>query len=358
MHDPEVSDRLTRAIQSGRLLAACDEIEESVADELSTEAAGLLSAARKTCSQITAETIAVQKRLLSRFAALGIDAAPPFPLKEDAGLQYHMLSLEVDGSKLGEILEVLDDEGFAIDDVLKRKWRALRACASGVHLMAWDEASTRLNLNWRPGRSGLLGKLQPAPADLAFLPVPQALWPLYYLSKPLRKLVETLSGQRVADRLGLKSGSFSLGTPHVLLDALFDEIGVTADDTVLDLGCGDGRILIAAAKRFGCKAVGVERNAKLVAEARAAAVEHGVGELVTIIEGSALEHPLGQANVVFLFLPVGLLSKMLSNIRSTAKPDTRIIAHEQHRLRVDWQPDRQVPIMTGNAITVAHVWTC
>ncbi len=190
-------------------------------------------------------------------------------------------------------------------------------------------------LRWKPAKRGIAQKLEPVAADYALAPIPQTLWPAYYLVKPVRLLIEKLSGRRTADRLGLKSGSFNLGTPHVLLEPLFDHVGLSTDDTIVDLGCGDGRILISAAKHTGCKAKGVEQNAALVDEARHAADAAGVGYLVEVSQGSALNYPLDDASVVFMFLPKALLPVILATAQESAQPGTRMLAHEQHQLDID-----------------------
>ena len=134
----------------------------------------------------------------------------------------------------------------------------------GLYLMAWDEYSTRLRLSWAEHSRRLFEKLRPTPSDFAFAPIPHPVWPLYFGVKPVRVGIEKLTGIRTADRLGLKSGSFSLGTPPALLPGLFEFANVGPEDTFVDLGCGDGRVVIEAAKQFGCRAIGVERNTALI----------------------------------------------------------------------------------------------
>jgi SAM-dependent methyltransferase len=93
-------------------------------------------------------------------------------------------------------------------------------------------------------------------------------------------------------------------TPRYVIDAALELAGVTRDDVVLDLGCGDGRVLIAAAKKCGARAVGYEINAARAAEAVAAADAAGVAHLVDIRVGNALNADLDEIRptVAILFL--------------------------------------------------------
>lgn len=88
---------------------------------------------------------------------------------------------------------------------------------------------------------------------------------------------------------------------RVFTDALA-LVAVTSDDVLYDVGCGDGRLLIEAATRFGVRAVGIEIDAERVRMAREAAEAAQVAHLVTIHYGNALEFDLADATVIFLFL--------------------------------------------------------
>ncbi len=317
----------------------------------------LLKHAVRTCETISAETADFQVKLISQLEDAGIISAPGRVLSPNSGLQYHEMALTISPSDLEATLNILKANGFAVDDILLKMTNALSAYSSSVYLMAWDGVSTRLHLRWGKQTSALRRKLQPGPSDFAFVQLPRALWPLYAGIKPLRILTEKITGQRTADRLGLRSGSFSLGTPHGLLEALLAQMDLSQSDTLMDLGCGDGRILIAAAKTFGCKAIGYERNQVLADTARKAAIDAGVDDLVTIKAGDAMSAPLDQATMLFLFLPEALLSRLMHRVRSQVKAGTRVVAHEQHELHVQWRPNRRLPIFAQNAITVAHIWS-
>ncbi|ETK78573.1 hypothetical protein F441_15713 [Phytophthora nicotianae CJ01A1] len=101
-------------------------------------------------------------------------------------------------------------------------------------------------------------------------------------------------------------------TPLSAFRRALELVHVDASDVVYDLGCGDGRLLIDAARSFGVRAVGVEINPKRAQQARDAAEANGVGHLVTVHQANALEFDIpADATVVFLFL----ISRGLSLMR-------------------------------------------
>src|SRR5262245_28998402 len=91
-------------------------------------------------------------------------------------------------------------------------------------------------------------------------------------------------------------------TPDAVVDAMLGLAHVTADDVVYDLGSGDGRIPIAAARRFGARAVGVEIDADLIRLAQANLDKAGLNQLVTFRHEDLFETPIYDATVVTLFL--------------------------------------------------------
>src|SRR5678816_907946 len=90
-------------------------------------------------------------------------------------------------------------------------------------------------------------------------------------------------------------------TPHVLVEKMLDMARVTPQDFVMDLGSGDGRNVIAAAKR-GARAVGVEFNPKMVELSKRSATAAGVGDKATFVEGDMYQADISKASVMALFL--------------------------------------------------------
>jgi SAM-dependent methyltransferase len=115
-------------------------------------------------------------------------------------------------------------------------------------------------------------------------------------------------------------------TPEDVVDRMLDLAGVKKTDVVYDLGSGDGRVLIAAARRFGCRAVGVELDADLVAASRAAAKKAGVGELVRVEHGDLFEADFSGATVVALYILPGMSRKLVPEL-DELKPGSRAVIH-------------------------------
>lgn len=117
--------------------------------------------------------------------------------------------------------------------------------------------------------------------------------------------------------------------------------GTGPQDTVYDLGSGDGRVVIAAAKEFGARAVGVERDARLLEHSRAAAARAGVGDRVRFVQQDLLVTDLSPASVITLYLGPTLNLKLRPALLRL-KPGTRIVTHGADL--GDWRPDRRTSI--------------
>lgn len=118
-----------------------------------------------------------------------------------------------------------------------------------------------------------------------------------------------------------------VGTPHDVVDKMLRMAKITKDDVVYDPGCGDGRILVAAAKRYGCRGVGYEIDPKLAAEARRLAKKRKVDHLVTIKEEDIFTVDYSEATVVEMYLLPGMIVKLLPRLEKL-EPGSRIVAHD------------------------------
>jgi SAM-dependent methyltransferase len=128
-------------------------------------------------------------------------------------------------------------------------------------------------------------------------------------------------------------------TEDSMLGRMLEMAGLTAADKLYDLGSGDGKIPIAAAKRFGATAVGIEYDAALVEHARCLAAAEGVADRVTFIQGDIFESDFSDATVVALYLTPQLNLRLQPTLLAL-KPGTRIVAYSFGI--GDWQPDRQI----------------
>jgi len=129
-------------------------------------------------------------------------------------------------------------------------------------------------------------------------------------------------------------------TPQALVDKMLDMAKLTADDVHYDLGSGDGRTVITAAKR-GATAVGVEFNPKMVELSRANAAKEGVGDKATFIQGDIFQTDFSKATVLTLFL----LPELNERLRPTIlrmKPGTRVVSNSFSM--GDWKPDEEATV--------------
>jgi SAM-dependent methyltransferase len=125
-------------------------------------------------------------------------------------------------------------------------------------------------------------------------------------------------------------------TPSDVVDRMLVLAGVTAKDVVYDLGCGDGRIVIAAAQRYGARGVGVDIDPERVAESQANARKAGVEKLVTFRQQDALTVDVSPATVVTLYLLSASNLKLRPLLTRQLKPGARIVSHSF--AMGDWEP--------------------
>jgi SAM-dependent methyltransferase len=128
-------------------------------------------------------------------------------------------------------------------------------------------------------------------------------------------------------------------TPESLVKAMLTTAGVTSRDFVVDLGCGDGRIPIAAARDFGARAHGIDYNADMVALARRNAEREGVRTKVTFQRADIFESDFSSATVVTLYLLPSLNLKLKPTLLAM-KPGTRIVSHAFDM--GDWEADETI----------------
>ncbi|MFL5303014.1 MAG: methyltransferase domain-containing protein [Anaeromyxobacteraceae bacterium] len=140
-------------------------------------------------------------------------------------------------------------------------------------------------------------------------------------------------------------------TPEPVVSAMLDVAKVGKGDVVYDLGCGDGRIAIQAAKRGAKKSVCVDIDPQRIREARENARAAGVADKVTIIEGDLFEQDFSDATVVSLYLLPELNLRLRPKILAL-KPGTRVVSHDFDM--GDWKPER-TEVVEGKTIYAWHV---
>jgi SAM-dependent methyltransferase len=129
-----------------------------------------------------------------------------------------------------------------------------------------------------------------------------------------------------------------LPTPQEVVDRMLQMAEVTKADVVYDLGSGDGRLVITAAKRYGARGVGIDIDPALIAQSRANARQEGVERLVEFRQQDALTVDLSPASVVTLYLLSGANLKLRPTLQKQLKPGSRIVSHQFGM--GDWVPTR------------------
>jgi precorrin-6B methylase 2 len=127
-------------------------------------------------------------------------------------------------------------------------------------------------------------------------------------------------------------------TPPEVVERMLQVAQTRADDLVIDLGSGDGRIVIAAAQTYGARAVGIELDGALVQKSRAAARAAQVDDKVSFIEGDVLAADISKASVITVYLLPDLMRKLQSRFIQELAPGTRIVSHAF--TMAGWAPDR------------------
>jgi hypothetical protein len=144
-------------------------------------------------------------------------------------------------------------------------------------------------------------------------------------------------------------------TPPETVDEMLRQARLKKGDVLFDLGSGDGRIPIAAAKRYGVRAVGIDIDQKLVAEAAEAAKREGVGDLVTFRLGDMFAADLSGATVVTLYLSDTLNVMLRPKLLRELPVGARIVSHD-FRMG-DWPPEKAVRVPWKNLYRTVYVWT-
>ncbi|MBY0226077.1 MAG: class I SAM-dependent methyltransferase [Hyphomicrobium sp.] len=140
-------------------------------------------------------------------------------------------------------------------------------------------------------------------------------------------------------------------TPQPVVDKMLDMAGVTKNDVVIDLGSGDGRIPVTAAKQYGAKAIGVDINPERIREAQQNARAAGVEDKVEFKQQDLFKTDLGEATVLTMYLLAGVNMKLRPRILTELEPGTRVVSHSFDM--GDWKPERTETV-DGRTI---HFWT-
>lgn len=264
--------------------------------------------------------------------------------------QYHQYRVAISADDPTPAVECLRDMGYWHPiPPGDPGWDAFVRDGSRMVLTRLDEDSTRLDLQWNDGRVSGAG----TPRGL-FGPRPSTGTLRLFAKAALR--VPARIRSRCAKRAPQQSLGELLGTPKSLLPPLFSFAALDRSDVLLDIGCGDGRVVVEASRQSGCRAIGVERQRQLCEFARQTAQDAGVEDRVEIIQGDAQDIFLDGVTVVFLFVPVRVLGSILPTLLEGLGHGARVVTHEQVPLDNSLRPTRSRPIISESAVTVAHRW--
>jgi ubiquinone/menaquinone biosynthesis C-methylase UbiE len=151
-----------------------------------------------------------------------------------------------------------------------------------------------------------------------------------------------------AQQSAKKFEQFELDVPYVptnqkVVEAMLELAGVNASDTVYDLGCGDGRIVVMAAQKYGARGVGVDIDPERIQDAHRTAQRAGVTGKVKFIEGDLFKADIREATVVTLYLLPDINTKLKPKLLRELKPGTRVVSHD-FDMGTDWRPEKTVRI--------------
>ena len=348
------TDPLIEGVYTHRLPDAARAVVDDV--EASDEARSRAAAALATCERIGQRVDAERDRLV---ALLRTDGREVGVEGRSGPRQDHTIRLTVpDVGAADRAAATLAADGF---DRWER-WsggaaESFRRTADQMTLGRTDDVTTVVRLRWAepPDRNRFDRVVRPTAGDWDMVGLPSWAWWGYPLVRPVRLLAER-AGLRPRHESGL--GPY-LSTPDGLIDPLLDFAGVSESDLIMDLGCGDGRLVTGAAARFGCRAVGVEQSAELVTRARDRVRVHRLTDLVRIDHADARTVEMGDVTVLLMFLPVVIAADLLTDSLRRLPAGARLVIHEQSRppAALLTAGVESTLLLGPDAVTIAHRWT-
>jgi len=220
----------------------------------------------------------------------------------------------------------------------------------------WPRAVFRIQSSdgfWQGLRKLFRLGMSPTESDRETVRLPSFLSPLYSFVRPLRLLGKY---GLVPNRRSKPDLAIYLPTPEEVVDQMLRLADISPGDVLYDLGCGDGRIVVAAAEKYGIRAVGVDINPERIAEARANARRHDVEKLAQFILGDAKQADFTEATVITIFLGVDGNLRLADRLRAHLHSGARIVSRDF--LIYGWAPERvETRIMSDGVPTSIYLWT-
>lgn len=153
----------------------------------------------------------------------------------------------------------------------------------------------------------------------------------------------------------VKDGGPYVPTPQAVVDAMLEIAKVGPGDFVVDLGSGDGRIVLTGATRRKASGMGVDIDGELVDLANTSAQRLGVADRVRFLRQDVLEADLSRATVLTLYLLPNMMERLRPKLLKELKPGARIVSHDFDL--GEWRPDRSVDVQTSEKYDISGSWT-
>ena len=147
-----------------------------------------------------------------------------------------------------------------------------------------------------------------------------------------------------------------LPTPHEVVKMMLDMAEVHRGDVVYDLGCGDGRIVIAALQAGAERGVCVDIDPVRIAEARAKAESAGLTKRIRFVEGDLFQVPIADATVVTLYLLPSVNERLKPRLLTELRPGTRVVSHD-FDMGTEWKPEREERLSLSGQEHKVFRWT-
>ena len=158
-----------------------------------------------------------------------------------------------------------------------------------------------------------------------------------------------------ADLTPMKDAGPYVPSPQSVVSDMLREAGVSDKDFLIDLGSGDGRIVLTAAKVFGARGFGVEIKEDLVKRANEAAAKEGIAERVKFIKADLFKTDISQATVITMYLLPDTVNLLKDKFLSELRPGTRIVSHDYPL--TGWIPEKYVQMDLEDKVQISGVTT-
>jgi SAM-dependent methyltransferase len=145
-----------------------------------------------------------------------------------------------------------------------------------------------------------------------------------------------------------------VATPEVVVAAMLELANVSSTDVLYDLGSGDGRIVIMAARERGARGTGIDIDPDRISEARENAKKARVAERVRFLRQDLLDADLGEATVVTLYLSPEVNRRLVSKLLRELKPGTRVVSHRYDL--GEWRPVKSLQVNVNGLNHWVHYW--